>query len=435
MRLLHLTAGAADMYCGSCLRDNALATALINRGHDVVLMPIYTPTTTDEKNVSDSHVFFGGVSVFLEQHVPLFRHTPAFLDRLWDSNAALRLASKRQIKVDPAALGSMTVSMLKGADGYQAKEVDKLRRWLEHVPRFDVVSLPFTLLIGLARPLRAALNVPVTCTLQGEDLFLNNLPEPYRTEAIGLIRAAVPHVDRFLSVSEAYVPFMRDFLKIPESKMAVVPLGITMDGHDVTPTRVSPPFTIGYFGRIAPEKGLHLLAEAYRRLRQRPDVPDTRLLAGGYLLNEHRPYFDGVVSSLRQAGLGDQFEYAGAPNREGKIALFHRMDVMSMPATYDEPKGLTLLEAMANGVPVVQPDRGAFTEIVQNTGGGLLVAKDDPEALADGLLALLTDRGRAAELARAGADAVRRQYTVDHMAQATERAYATLRPAGSLSST
>lgn len=430
MRLLHLTAGAAEMYCGSCLRDNALAAALIRRGHDVVLMPIYTPTTTDEPNVSAPHVFFGGVSVFLEQHVPLFRHTPAVLDRLWDSNVALRLASKRQIKVDPAALGSMTVSMLKGTDGYQSKEIEKVRRWLEHVPPFDVVNLPFTLLIGLARPLRDALKAPITCTLQGEDLFLNNLPEPYRTDAIRLIRDAVPDVDLFLPVSDAYVPFMREFLGIPPDKMAMVPLGITMEGHHVGATRPSPPFTIGFFGRIAPEKGLHVLADAYRRLRSRAQAPATRLLAGGYLLNEHRPYLDGVVAALREAGLGDHFKYAGALDRDAKIALFHEMDVMSMPATYDEPKGFTLLEAMANGVPVVQPDRGAFTEIIRNTGGGLLVAKDDPEALADGLLALLTDRAKAGAMGRAGAEAVRRRYTVEQMAMVTERAYGNLRGAG-----
>jgi glycosyltransferase involved in cell wall biosynthesis len=427
MRLLHLTAGAAEMYCGSCLRDNALAAALLRRGHDVVLMPIYTPTTTDEKNVSAPHVFFGGVSVFLEQHVPLFRHTPAFLDRVWDSTAALRLASKHQIKVDPAALGSMTVSMLKGADGFQRKEVEKMLRWLKHEPAFDLVNLPFTLLIGLAEPLRQALGVPIACTLQGEDLFIENLPEPWRTESIALIRAAVPHIDLFLSVSESYQPFMQEFLGIPGSRTAVVPLGITMDGHHVKETKTSPPFTIGYFGRIAPEKGLHVLADAYRRLRRKPGVPPTRLLAGGYLLNEHRGYFDAIAGGLRADGLGDEFHYAGAPDRDAKIALFHEMDVMSMPATYDEPKGFTLLEAMANGIPVVQPDRGAFTEIVQRTGGGLLVAKDDPDALADGLLALLRDRAKAAELGRAGAEGVRRQYTVDHMAAAVERAYAKLR--------
>src|SRR5689334_13336946 len=175
MRLLYLTAGAAEMYCGSCLRDNALASALRTRGHDVLLAPVYTPTTTDERNVSDPHVLFGGVSVYLEQHIALFRHTPAFIDRLWDSNAILKLASKRQIKVDPAALGEMTVSMLQGTHGHQRKEIEKMLRWLRDLPRFDAVSLPFTLLIGLARPLREALNAPIVCTLQGEDLFLEQL--------------------------------------------------------------------------------------------------------------------------------------------------------------------------------------------------------------------------------------------------------------------
>src|SRR5688572_26539663 len=146
MRLLYLTAGAAEMYCGSCLRDNALASALKARGHDVLLAPVYTPTTTDEKNVSSDHVLFGGVSVFLEQHVPLFRYTPSFFDRLWDSNAVLKLASKRQIKVDPHALGDMTVSMLKGLQGHQRKEVMKMLRWVQDLPRFDAVSLPFALL-------------------------------------------------------------------------------------------------------------------------------------------------------------------------------------------------------------------------------------------------------------------------------------------------
>ena len=70
------------MYCGSCLRDNALASELLARGHDVVLTPVYTPTRTDERNVSQGRVLFGGISVFLEQHAPIFRHTPRIVDRL-----------------------------------------------------------------------------------------------------------------------------------------------------------------------------------------------------------------------------------------------------------------------------------------------------------------------------------------------------------------
>jgi glycosyltransferase involved in cell wall biosynthesis len=424
MRLLYLTAGAAEMYCGSCLRDNALAAALLARGHDVLLAPVYTPTTTDEKNVSDAHVFFGGVSVYLEQHFPMFRHTPALFDRIWDSTAVLKVASRKQIKVDPAMLGGMTVSMLKGLQGHQRKEVLKMLRWLKDVPRFDAISLPFSLLIGLARPLRDELKAPVVCTVQGDDLFLDQLPEPWRTQSLDLIRASVKDVDLFIAVSEFYVDVMNTFLGIPRDRILVVPLGINMEGHTPQQTRTAPPFTVGYFGRIAPEKGLHVLAEAYRRLRTRPGVPETRLLAGGYMLNEHRPYFAGVQRDIAAWGLADEFRYAGAPDRAGKIALYKQMDLFSMPATYGEPKGFTLIEAMANGVPIVQPSRGAFTEIVQKTGGGVLVEPDDPDALADALFSLLTDRSRAAELGRAGAEGVRRHYTVEQMAARAEAVYA-----------
>ena len=423
MRLLYLTAGAAEMYCGSCLRDNALATALLARGHDVVLTPIYTPTTTDEKNVSASKVFFGGVSVFLEQHVPLFRYTPAFLDSLWDSNAVLRLASKKQIKVDPAVLGKMTVSMLKGTAGYQRKEIDKMLGWLAHEPRFDVVNIPFTLLIGLAKPLREALKLPIVCTLQGEDLFLENLQEPWKSESLALIRKSIGDVDGYIAVSHYYQSFMSTYLGIPRERIRTVPLGITLDGHRSVPVRQSPPYTIGYFARIAPEKGLHVLAEAYRRLRARPGVPETRLLSAGYLLDEHRPYLASVEQRLREWGLAAEFRYAGAPDRAGKIALLQQMDVFSVPSIYAEPKGLSILEAMASGIPVVQPRHGAFPEIIERTGGGVLVAPGDPEALAEALFSLLMHRDRAAQLATAASAGVRAHFSVDHMAQAAEVAY------------
>jgi glycosyltransferase involved in cell wall biosynthesis len=423
MRLLYLTAGAAEMYCGSCLRDNALASALLSRGHDVVLAPVYTPTTTDEKNVSMEKVLFGGVSVYLEQHVPIFRHTPAFLDRIWDSTPVLRLASKRQIKVDPAVLGEMTVSMLQGLEGFQKKEILKMLSWLESEPPFQVVSLPFALLISLAKPLREALQTPIVCTLQGEDLFLDSLHEPWKSQAQRLIRQAVADVDLFIAVSDYYADFMTHYFGIDRGRIRTVPLGITLDGHEPQPARMTPPYTIGYFARIAPEKGLHLLADAYHRLRSRPNAPQTRLLVGGYLLNEHREYLSSIEQRLRDWGRSAEFTYAGAPDRAGKIALLREMDVFSVPAVYDEPKGLSLLEAMANGIPIVQPRRGAFTEIVERTGGGVLVHPDDPQALADALLALLLDRERAAALGRTGAAGVREHYSADHMAQAAEKVY------------
>ena len=430
MRLLYLTAGAADMYCGSCLRDNALASTLLARGHDVVLAPVYTPTLTDERNVSRGRVFFGGISVYLEQHVPLFRKTPWLLDRLWDWSPMLKFASKRQIKVDPTLLGGMTVSMLKGAEGHQRKEVEKLLHWLRQEAPFDAINLPFTLLIGLAKPLRDALNVPIVCTMQGEDLFLENLHEPWKSESLALIREQIDHVDLFLPVSDYYARFMGGYLGIPSGKMRVVPLGISLGGYEPAAGRESAerrgPATVGFFGRIAPEKGLHVLVEAYHRLKQKSAMP-LRLVAGGYLGPEHKDYYAGVLKRIEELGLSPEFTYAGSPDRAGKQTLLQSFDVMSMPATYDEPKGLTLLEAMASGVPVVQPARGSFTEIVEKTGGGVLVTPDDPDALAQGLLRVLTDASLASELSHRGALGVRGHYSADAMADAAEAAYASVR--------
>ena len=423
MRILSFTGGAGAMYCGSCLRDNALAAALLARGHDVVLTPVYTPTRTDERNVSGPQVFFGGISVFLEQRVPLFRHTPRLLDRLWDAPWALRLASRRQISVDPKSLGEMTVSMLRGEHGFQAKEIAKLLEWLRQEPRFDVINLPYALLLGLAEPLRRELRTPICCTLQGEDLFLDGLGPPYREQARELIREASRHVDAFLPVSRYYLDYMPDYLGIPREKMYLVPLGINMEGYSPRPPRTSEPFTIGYLARIAPEKGLHLLCEAYRELRRTPGVGRSRLVAAGYLPPEHKPYLQQILDRMRDWGLDREFEYRGEVDRAQKIAFLRDLDVLSVPATYDEPKGLFLLEALANGVPVVQPRRGAFPEIVGNTGGGLIVEPDDPAALARGILELWRNPDRAAALGAAGARGVREHYDVGRMAESAERVY------------
>jgi glycosyltransferase involved in cell wall biosynthesis len=427
MRILHITAGAAQMYCGSCLRDNALAAEMLARGHDVLLLPVYTPTRTDEPNVSGEKVFFGGISVYLQQHVSLFRHTPRLLDRLWDSKLALKLASRSSIQTSPKTLGEMTVSMLRGEDGNQRKELEKLVEWLRREPPFDVISLPYTLLLGLAKPLRAATGRPVACTLQGEDLFLEGLPEPYRTESLRLIRENVRHVDAFVAVSDYYREFMPGYLGIPEDKMRVVPLGINLEGYERRAARPEArPFTVGYFARVAPEKGLHLLAEGYRIARESGRLEDARLEAAGYLAPEHAEYLRGVERRMSEWGLASEFSYRGVLDREGKIEFLRGLDLLSVPATYNEPKGIFLFEAMACGVPVVQPRRGAFTEVVNRTGGGLLVEPDDPQSLAEGILRLAGDRALADSLGANGYAGVRRHHSVSVMAERALEVYAEL---------
>jgi glycosyltransferase involved in cell wall biosynthesis len=411
------------MYCGSCLRDNAMATELIARGHDVMLLPVYTPTFTDEPNVSRDHIVLGGISAYLEQYVPMFRKTPRWLDRLWDSKVVLSLASRRSISTNPKMLGEMTVSVLKGEDGFQRKEIDKFIDWTRHEPPPDVINLPYSLLLGMAAPLKEALNVPILCTLQGEDLFLDGLQEPYRTEALNLIREQIKHVDLFLSVSEYYARFMPGYLGIPREKIRVVPLGINPQGFDLREPNRSGPFTLGFLARIAPEKGLHVLAEAYLILRKSGGLPEARFEAAGYMAADCKKYLDDIQKRLKDAGLEREFYYRGVLDRAEKIAFLRKVDVLSVPATYDEPKGVSLLEAMACGVPLVQPRRGAFTEIVENTGGGLLVKPDDPESLAEGILKLARNKELAEELSANGFRGVREHYTAANMADRVLEAY------------
>jgi glycosyltransferase involved in cell wall biosynthesis len=435
MKILSITAGAAGMYCGSCSRDNALAVELLARGHDVTLLPLYTPTTTDETNVSRDRVLFGGISIYLQQSLALFRKTPRFLDRLWDSPRVIGALASRSISTDPKLLGDLMISMLEGDRGLLRKEFAKLLAWLTEEPVPDVINLPNSLLIGLARPLREALNRPVCCTLQGEDLFLDGLIEPYRSRALDLIRRQVADVDAFIAVSDFYVPVMAKLLGIPANRIAMAPLGINLTGYQRGRRGHDNLYRVGYFARVAPEKGLHLLAEAYQLFRRRvgsdASTGHARLEAAGYLGRAQAPYLEDVKRRMASAGLADEFTYHGAVDRDGKLAFLRSLDVLSVPATYDEPKGVFLLEAMASGVPVVQPRRGAFTEIVEKTGGGVLVAPDDPAALADALYDLWQDRAKAEALGERGFHGVRAHYSIARSADRLLDVYESLiaRPA------
>jgi glycosyltransferase involved in cell wall biosynthesis len=423
MKIVYITAGAASMYCGSCLRDNALAAELMSRGHDITLVPVYTPTLTDEENVSEDRVFFGGISVYLEQHSALFRNTPWLVDKLWDSQLALKLAARRSISVNPRLLGEMTVSMLKGEDGFQRKELLKLISWLKSEGLPDLVTLPNALLIGLAGPIREALKRPISCTLQGEDLFLQGLQEPYRTDSLELMRSQVDDVDLFVSVSHFYADYMSGFVGIPEDKIEVVPLGINMNGYEWREQSSPEQFTVGFFARVAPEKGLHILCDAYHRLRERGSLENARLEVAGYLAPEHKQYLRGIEQQMKEWGLGDELHYRGVLDRQQKIGFIQGLDLLSVPATYDEPKGMFLLEAMACGVPVVHPRRGSFPEMLERTGGGILVEPDDPESLAEGILRVATDDDLARRLGLNGYEGVREHYNAGRMADRATEVY------------
>jgi glycosyltransferase involved in cell wall biosynthesis len=423
MKILSVTGGAAGMYCGSCLRDNGLAAELMRRGHEVTLVPLYTPTRSDEPNVSCPRVFFGGINLYLQQAAPVFRRTPGFFDRLLDSPRVISAFASRAVSTDPATLGEMTLSMLDGPTGPFGKEFDKFVRWLTSQPIPDVVNLPNSMIIGLARPLRQALQRPICCTLQGEDFFLEGLTEPYRSRALDSIRRQVDDVDRFIAVGEWHAQAMSGYLGIPPDRLSVVPLGINMEGCELRRSPEDGVFRVGYLARIAPEKGLHVLAAAFEHFKRRVHGADVRLNVAGYLGPAYKSYLDDVKRLLDRAGLLGDFVYHGALERPSKMSFLRANDVFSMPATYDEPKGISVLESMANGVPVVQPRRGAFAEILTRTGGGLLVDPDDADSLAEGLYTLWRDRDLRHTLGARARAGVETHYTVGRSADCLLEVY------------
>jgi glycosyltransferase involved in cell wall biosynthesis len=413
MRIAYIAAGAAGMYCGSCLHDNTLAAELGRQGHDVSLIPTYTPIRTDDVDVSIDHVFYGAVNVYLEQKSGLFRRTPRFLDRLLNGRRFLDWVSKRGSSIDPKELGDMTLSVLQGEEGRQKKELERLVEWLSGDLRPDVVHLTNSMLLGLARRIKAEVGVPVVCQLQGEDIFIEQLNEPWRTRVRDTLRERARDIDGFIVNSEFYGEFMADYLDVRDGRIHRIPLGLNLEGHGgPRPELPDEPFVVGYLARICPEKGLHVLIEAFARLAERAGRERVRLRVAGWLGDRDRDYLEGCRERLRELGLSERVEILGEVARGEKIAFLQSLHVLSVPTTYREPKGLFVLEALANGVPVVQPRHGAFPEMVEATGGGLIVDPDSPDSVADGLHALVADPERRAALGRAGREAVHRDFGV-----------------------
>jgi glycosyltransferase involved in cell wall biosynthesis len=424
MKITYITAGAAGMFCGSCMHDNTLVSALHALGHDALLIPTYTPIRTDEEDVSMKRVFFGGINVYLQQKLAFFRHTPWVFDRLWDARGLLRWVSRFAVKTQAEDLGDLTLSILKGEHGFQRKEIAKLVHWLLHDVRPDLVNLTNVLLSGVVHEIKRHLKVPVIGMLQGDDLFLESLPPAHRSQALELTRAHCRELDGFIATCAYYADFMAEYLQIPRSRIDVVYPGLNLKGHGgPRAARDEAPFTVGYFARICPEKGLHTLVQAFRLLKQTTGQRPCRLRVSGWLGENNRPYFEDLQKQLSAWGLANQLDHVAAPDHASKVRFMHEIDVLSVPTSYREPKGLYVLEALANGVPVVQPRHGSFPELVEATGGGLLVNSEDPADLARALGQLLDNPGQRQELGRKGQQSIRQHFTAETMARATVAVY------------
>jgi glycosyltransferase involved in cell wall biosynthesis len=427
LKIVYLTSGAAGMFCGSCMHDNTLARALMKLGCDVQLVPLYTPIRTDEDSTAIDRVFLGGINVYLEQKFSLFRRLPRWMTAVLDQHWLIRFAMSFGVSTKAHELGALAVSVLKGDEGFQRSEVDRLAEWLA-ADKPDVIVFSNMLTAGCVRAIKQRLDATIVVTLQGDDIFLRDLPEPFQSQAFAEIRRLVPLVDGFIAHSEYYADFMAGYLGIPREKIQVVPLGIDTSDFATTYRRagdVNPPVldgklvTIGYLARLAPEKGLHVLVDAFIHLAEELKQRNIRLRIAGWLGDHNRKYVDEQKAKLHKAELTSNVDFVGEVDRRGKLEFLRSIDLLCVPTTYREPKGIFVLEALAAGVPVVQPAHGAFPELIARTGGGVLAPPEDPVALAEKFLELLGNVDQRNSLSRAGQDTVHREFTAERMAENT----------------
>jgi glycosyltransferase involved in cell wall biosynthesis len=423
MNLVQITPGAGGMYCGNCLRDNALVAELRRQGHQALIVPLYLPMRLDEDDQSaGTPIFYSGFNVYLDQKLPAFRHAPRWLHRLLQSPALLRLASGRAARTRPADVGDLTVSMLRGEAGNQARELEDLSRWLQHHAEPQVICLSNALLIGLGRRLREVTGARLACMLQGEDFFLDGLREPFRSEAWRLLGERLREADVLMAPSRYFANLMAGRTGLPVERIAIVPNGINLAGYPAErgqPRPLPRPPVLGYFGRMNRDKGLDLLVDAFLLLKSRGKVPDLRLRVAGSCGPTDEPVVAEQTAKLRRAGLESASEFLRNVSREAKVQFLEGLSVFSVPARYGEAFGLYLVEAFAAGVPVVQPRTAAFPELIEQSQAGVLCEPENALALAEAIEALLLEPARLEQLSMAAVRAARGQFSVAAMARQT----------------
>jgi glycosyltransferase involved in cell wall biosynthesis len=425
-KVIYLTAGAGGMFCGSCMHDNALATALNGAGWDVQLVSTYTPIRTDQVDVSVDHVLFGGLNVYLQQKIPLFRYLPSAIDRFLDSPKLIRRLTANAAGTDPKTLGSLAVSMLKGTGGNQRKEVRRMCKWLA-LAKPDVLILSNVLIGGCLPEIKKQLDVPVLVTLQGDDVFLDSLLPKFKQQCVDLIAKIADSVDGFIVHSEFYADYISNYFGIDRAKFHVTPLGLDVRPfwgchevkNDAGSRQDDASFKIGYLARLAPEKGLHHLVDGFIELKQRLGCEHAKLVIAGWQSDQWNDYTQAQWEKLAAAGLENDWQNLGSPELQSKIELLQDIDVLSVPTEFLEPKGLYALEAMAAGVPVVLPAHGAFLEMIDSTGGGALVVPKSAQSWADAMEDLIKRPDHRRSLGQRGQQSVHLNRNSGSMAAST----------------
>jgi len=417
MKIVQIVAGSGGtFYCENCLRDSLLAKALLRQGHDAVLVPLYLPMFTDDSAIeNNSPVFFGGINTYLQQKLPVFRRTPRWVDRLFDSPLLLKMAARQSGTVSADGMGDMTLSMIKGEEGNQAKELERLVKWLKDSEQPDVIHITNVMLIGAARRLKEELGVPIVCVMQDEDTWLDELDGDYGQRCWCAIRERASDIDMFVAVSRDYARTMQERMALSDDRISTVYVGVDLADYPQVDLLSDPP-VVGYLSKMTPSLGLEELVEAFIALKQRKELSEIKLKAMGGMVGPDKGFVRKLTARLAAEGMDSDAEFIPGLEKEDRLRFLQSLSVMSVPMKSGGAFGTFMVEAWACGIPVVQPDIGAFPELVELSRGGLIYEAESEKSLREALATVLTDRDKARQLGHAGRIAAETHFNIEVMA-------------------
>jgi len=384
MKVLLIVPGAGDtFYCGNCFRDNLYAQALQNAGHEVSIMPLYLPLA-EKSEQSNTPLFFPATTYYVAQKFFKNKPVPRFLRTVLEAPFVLRLASHFSGTTSAKGMENMTLSMIKGDDINFVAQIEKVIEWVENTERPDVIHLSTSMLIGLAKAIKNRLDIPIVCSLQDEEVWLDSLEEEHAREAWKAIGNNVKFVDRFIASSEFYKAV--SFARIPEIQtIDVVYPGVNIDKYQSSEPPDNP--TIGFFYRANHENGLDILANAFVQLKTENSIPNLKLkIGGGYTRENHK--FVSHIQNILKPFMSDVIWSEDYTLKEHPT-FYKEISLICAPLRFEEGFGLYLAESFAAGRPAVVPDTGSFREVVGDAG--VLYAPNDSENLANALREILLD--------------------------------------------
>jgi len=425
MKIVYLITGSGgSFYCGNCYRDMLFLKAIRKvPGTEASAIPLYLPpdkTTSDSS--FDSHVFFGAISMFLREKVKFLRNMPAFLDKFFDARFFLKLAAKQAGATRTEGYEELTLNMIEGDNAFRKNEVNRLVKYLTASGKPDIIHLSNALILGLARQLKSRMNVKIVCSLLNEDDWIDDMAKPFREKAWEMIAKESVHVDAFITPSKYYKDLFLSKTKLKGDNIHVVPLGFDAQIPE-KPVNITRPSAIGYFSRVNWHNGIDKLVDAFIILKKRDLIPGLTLnICGGYT-GDDKPFISKQIQKLKDNNLKKFVRIYPEFQGTGKEQFFHDVDLISVPVNKYDGYGLYILEANNAGIPVVQPATGAFPEIIATTGGGIVYSPDTVEALADGLLTMLTDEKLRADLGKTGRMNVKKLLSLNNMSEGLAEVY------------